>query len=405
VRLVACDDERDQAELVTREAIRLHREESIPYGSMAVLYRVNAQSVRVEAAMRREEVPVRVVAQKSVLNLPPVRKLLGLLKALLNPDDRMSLSLAATLPAWKLTPLMLARLEQAGEQHGLSLGQTLLSINDLDDLPKSTLERAHAFAAALEELGAEAMVRPPGEIFDLAVERSGFKTEIKAHTAGGEELWQRVLEIRERASEQEELDPWEAWPAFLAEMALNARSGDEPGTAEQALNLMTIHAAKGLEFDAVCIIGLNEGLLPLAGKTEGTPEFEEERRLLFVGMTRARQHLSLTHMLTTSRRGVAPWPSRFLDRLPRELLSVDGPLPAEPVVATGSFLDGDGQPPSPLNPPPVEPAAGCRVKHPRLGIGTVLDVGEGRVRIRLDQTGEVKELLTAFLPALEILEE
>ncbi len=412
VRVIACDDERHQADWVAREAQRLNLEQGIPFGSMAVLYRVNAQAPRVEAALRRDGVPVRVVSPKNITDLPPVRKLLALFKALLNPDDQLSLLAAATLPAWKLTPLMLGTLQQAGERHGLSLGQVLLSLEDLDDLPAKTRERAALFAATLEELGAEAMVRPPEEVFDLAVERSGFREkEIRVHTAAGEELWQRILEIRNRAADQEGLDPWDAWPAFLAQVALSAGSaGSEQGASDRALNLMTIHAAKGLDFEVVFIIGLNEGLLPLAGKDAGTPEFEEERRLLFVGMTRARQQLLLTHMLTVSRRGSAPWPSRFLDRLPRSLIESSGPLP-QAGQGGGSFLDGDGRLPHQVEqadkpPPPAVPGRpaepGDRVTHPRLGKGVVLLHQEGRIRIRFD-SGEEKDLLAAFSPELEII--
>ncbi len=403
LRLIACDDERDQADLVSREARRLNSEESIPFGSMAVLYRVNAQAPRVEAALRRDGVPLRVVAPKNLLHLPPVRKLMALFKALTNPDDQLSLCAAATLPAWKLTPLMLGSLRQAAEGHGLTLGQLLLSLDDLDDLPRRTRERASLFAAALEELGAELMVRSPAEIFDLAVERSGFREqEIGVHTAAGEELWQRILEIRGRAADQEGLEPWDAWSAFLSEVSLSMGTGrDDLGPPGRALNLMTIHAAKGLEFDAVFIIGLNEGLLPLANKDEGTPEFEEERRLLFVAMTRARRHLLMTHMLTVARRGAAPWPSRFIDRLPRELIESSGPLP-EAGRTVGSFLDGDGRPPDHKEPGSRAPVAGDLVSHPRLGPGRVLDTAGGRIRIRFD-SGEEKELLAEFSPDLQII--
>jgi DNA helicase-2/ATP-dependent DNA helicase PcrA len=411
VRVIACDDERHQADWVAREARRLNLERGIPFGSMAVLYRVNAQAPRVEAALRRDGVPVRVVSPKNLTDLPPVRKLLALFKALLNPSDQLSLMAAATLPGWKLTPLMLGALRQAAERHGLTPGQALFSLDDLDDLPAKTRERAALYAAALEDLGAEAMVRPPAEVFDLAVERSGFREkEIRVHTAAGEELWQRILEIRNRAADQEGLDPWDAWPAFLAQISLSAgAAGSEQGVSDRALNLMTIHAAKGLEFEVVFIIGLNEGLLPLAGKDEGTPEFEEESRLFYVAMTRARQHLLLTHMLAVSRRGAAPWPSRFLDRLPRSLIESSGPLPrAGP--GRGSFLGGDGRlprqsrqadelPPEAVPGRPLGP--GVRVTHPRLGQGVVLLHQEGRIRIRFD-SGEEKDLLAAFSPELEI---
>lgn len=418
LRLTACDDDRDEADLVAREVIRLNREEGIGFGSMAVLYRVNAQAQRVEAALRRDDVPVRVVAPKKLADLPPVRKLLALFKVLVNPDDQLSLRVAATLPAWKLTPLMLGSLEQAGQRHGLSLGQVLLSLEDLDDLPKRTRERAALFAAALEELGAEAMVRPPAEVFDLAVQQSEFREkEIRVHTASGEELWQRIQEIRHRACDQEGLEPWDAWPAFLAEVSLSTgAAGVERSASNRAVNLMTIHAAKGLEFDAVFIIGVNEGLLPLAGRLEGTPEFDEERRLFFVGMTRARRYLQMTHLLTVNRRGGAPWPSRFLDLLPQSLIETSGPLPEAGKGGTGSFLDGDGRLPDQARPDArkdqprpgkesgLAPAAGDRVTHPRHGSGTVLDVtDDGRIRIRFDSVGE-KELLAAFSTDLEKLE-
>ena len=404
VRLAACDDERDQADWVSREVLRLHREEGVAFGAMAVLYRINAQATRLEAALRRDGVAVRVVAPKSLLDLPPVRKLLALWKALLNPDDRLSICHAAALPAWQLTPLMLRQLEEAGERYKLTLGQVLLSLDDLDELPARTRERASLFAAALSDLGAEMTARPAVELFDLTVARSEFREkEIRVHTAAGEELWQRMLGLRRLAEEEADLDPWEAWPAFLAAVSLSGGAdGNREGPSRDAVNLMTIHAAKGLEFDAVFVIGLNEGLMPLAGREEGTPEFEEERRLLFVAMTRARKHLALTHMTRVARRGVAPWPSRFVDLLPRHLVDGIGPLPDAP--SAGAFLDGPGRkvaPPSrPAHPKP-EFAAGDRVAHPRHGTGIVVQNSGGRIRVRFD-SGEEKELLAGFSPDLEL---
>lgn len=406
VRLTACDDERDQADWVSREVLRLNGEEGVPFGAMAVLYRVNAQALRVQAALRGNGVALRVVAPTNLLDLPPVRKLLALWKALLNPDDRLSLCLAATLPAWKLTPLMLRQLEEAGQRHNLTLGQVLQSLEDLDGLPARTRERATCFAEALGDLGAEMTARPPAELFDLTVDRSGFREkELRVHTAAGEELWQRLLELRRLAEEEADLDPWEAWSAFLAGVSLSTGAdGSRVGPTKDSVNLMTIHAAKGLEFDAVFVIGLNEGLLPLAGREEGTPEFEEERRLLFVAMTRARRHLALTYMTRVARRGVAPWPSRFVDFLPGHLVDGIGPLPDS--RPSGSFLDGpvrEVDPPSPPTPPEPEFAAGDRVAHPRHGGGTVVASAGGRIRVRFD-SGEEKELLAGFSPDLELAE-
>jgi len=401
LRLMACADERGQADLVAAEVQRLNSEEGVPFGSVAVLYRVNAQAAPVEAALRRDGVPVRVASSRPLTDLPAVRKLLGLWKALINPDDLISLRAAAGLPAWKLSPLMLSTLEKAGERHGLSLGQVLLSIDDLENLPARTLERARHFARALEELGAEATALAPTELFDLTVERSGFREEIRVHTAAGDDLWRRVLELRRRGEHLTGIDPWEAWPTFLAEVSLvSGAPGGEQTSVGQSVNLMTIHAAKGLEFEAVFIIGVNEGLLPLAGREEGSADFEEERRLLFVAMTRARQHLVLTHLLSVTRWGAAPWPSRFLHGLPG--------LPAES-AGPASFLDTDGRNAVPVvepEPPPSPPslAPGDRVAHPRLGPGTVLEVGEGRIRIRFDESGEEKDLLTAFSTELKLID-
>jgi DNA helicase-2/ATP-dependent DNA helicase PcrA len=165
---------------------------------------------------------------------------------------------------------------------------------------------------------------PPSAIFDAALERSGLQAAINDGSDEGEERWANVLELRGHAAEFDEIAPPEGLARFLEEVAL-VSDQDELEEAPDRVTLITLHAAKGLEFPVVFIVGLEEGLLPHRRALEDERELEEERRLAYVGMTRAKDRLYLVHAHHRSTYGVGAQadPSRFLSELPEDLLAAE----------------------------------------------------------------------------------
>jgi DNA helicase-2/ATP-dependent DNA helicase PcrA len=184
----------------------------------------------------------------------------------------------------------------------------------------------------------------PSAIFDAALERSGLQAAIQDGTDEGEERWLNVLELRGHAAEFDEIAPPEGLARFLEEVAL-VSDQDELEEAPDRVTLITLHAAKGLEFPVVFIVGLEEGLLPHRRALEDERELEEERRLAYVGMTRAKDRLYLVHAHHRSTYGVGAQadPSRFLAELPEDLLAAErSDAPFRRGGARRSGIDDDG---------------------------------------------------------------
>jgi DNA helicase-2/ATP-dependent DNA helicase PcrA len=180
------------------------------------------------------------------------------------------------------------------------------------------------FAELMQGLMAMAATEPPSALFDTATERSGLQTAVQDGTEEGEERWTNLLELRGHAAEFDEIAPPEGLARFLEEVAL-VSDQDELEDVPDRATLITLHAAKGLEFPVVFIVGLEEGLLPHRRALEDERELEEERRLTYVGMTRAKDRLYLVHAHHRSTYGVGAQsdPSRFLSELPDDLLAAE----------------------------------------------------------------------------------
>ena len=202
---------------------------------------------------------------------------------------------------------MFTAVEQAGQNPNLA--------------PRARAQLA-VFADLMRGLMAMAATEPPSAIFDAALERSGLQAAIQDGTEDGEERWANVIELRNHAAEFDEIAPPEGLARFLEEVAL-VSDQDELDEVPDRATLITLHAAKGLEFPVVFIVGMEEGLLPHRRALEDERELEEERRLAYVGMTRAKDRLYLVHAHHRSTYGVGAQsdPSRFLSELPEELLA------------------------------------------------------------------------------------
>jgi DNA helicase-2/ATP-dependent DNA helicase PcrA len=238
--------------------------------------------------------------------------------------DRVALERVINVPARGIGDKTVEELRAWAASRGTPLWSAVQAAEENANLTPRARASLAAFADLVRGLGALAEVEPPSAVFDAVYERSGLQSAIQDGTDDGEERWTNLLELRNHAAEFDELAVPEGLARFLEEVAL-VSDQDTLEDRPERVTLITLHAAKGLEFPVVFIVGMEEGLLPHKRALEDERELEEERRLAYVGMTRAKDRLYLVNARHRSTWGVgaAAEPSRFLAELPEELMGTD----------------------------------------------------------------------------------
>ncbi len=324
VKVWRCDNTEHEANRVAAEIDYLNKAREIPFGEFAVLFRGNHQSRGVEKALQLLRIPYHVTGGTAFLDRAEVKDALAWLRLVANPDDDAAFLRAVSTPSRGIGGTSLARLAELSQQHHLSMDGAARQMSVLKQLQPRIAAAMGEFTDILDRLRDEAeQVAAPALVHSL-VERSGLLGELRAQSKD-------KAGFERRRANLEELADWFDGPKssigdLAAQMALlsHADRGD-PGNA---VRLMSLHASKGLEFRAVFLIGLEDGTLPHeASLNEG--RLEEERRLLYVGITRAKEHLVMSHSRETQRWGdtLKLQPSRFLDELPSGDLLRDGDDP------------------------------------------------------------------------------
>jgi DNA helicase II / ATP-dependent DNA helicase PcrA len=357
------EDEHDEAEWVAHEIVRLRSDQGLRWGDVAVFYRTNAQSAALEEGMAHAEVPYKVVGGTKFYDRKEVKDVLAYLRVLVNPDDEVSWRRIVNVPKRGVGDTSVAKLSGFAGIRGISFGDAVAdageagiggragkSLEDLADLltelrsqmvvPATVDERGDAVTPGLSlepdalpstplvaAVGEAALfdgdtieppaILSPGDLAVAVVERTGYRSELLSE--GTIEALGRVENVDTllgRVSEYRTL------AEFLEATALVADS-DELGGDGTKVSLMTMHIAKGLEFPAVFLVGMEDGIFPHMRSLGDPVELEEERRLAYVGITRAERHLYLSHAWSRMiyGRGGPSLPSRFLNEIPAELVT------------------------------------------------------------------------------------
>ena len=355
LRLVAAPSEDAEAKHEAEEIVRLSYEEKIPPREIAVLYRTNAQARPLEEALRLAGVRYRVVGGTSLFDRKEVRDLVAYLRAALNPRDEVALLRIVNVPARGIGDQTVARAQELARARKCTVWDVFCGTQA--ELAHAA-ERIAAFVQLLRRYGEKLGRRGFSEAARELVDEVGLFEEARRGAQGLaaqarkvealESLLRQLIEYEkreeqraaERALSDEEDEPFaRGLSGYLARLALDSKEAD--GDAGDAVTLMTVHGAKGLEWRCVFLCGMEEGLLPHSGRgfddgeAQGAINLEEERRLCYVGMTRARERLILTRSAERTRRGkpIPRTPSRFLDDLPRDLLDfidLSGPRQSSP---------------------------------------------------------------------------
>lgn len=326
IRVWQCEDSTHEADKVAAEIQFLAAKHDAPWSDFCVLFRGNHQSRPLERALQLLRVPYHLSGGTAFLDRGEVKNALAWLRLLANPDDDAAFLRAVQSPRREVGPAALTKLAELARQAGLSLARATESIGLLKQLPPRASNGLSQFADLLRVLRQQAERLPAAELVSQVNERSGLLAALRMHC-------KNEATFALRRGNLDELADWFAGTRdaragdLAAQLALLSHA--DRADAGNQVRLMSLHAAKGLEFRFVFIIGMEDGVLPHdASIDEG--RLEEERRLLYVGMTRAKQRLWLSHARQTQRWGrkIRLHPSRFLDELPQVELQRDGDDPA-----------------------------------------------------------------------------
>lgn len=322
VHVVRCRDDREEAEKVAAMLMEERRRNGRKLADFAVLYRTNAQSQALEEALRRQNLSYTIVGGVSFYKRKEVKDTLAYLKLVINPNDNESFLRVVNEPTRGLGKTSLEALTAFANAEGISLYAACHRAEECDRLQKRAQNAAHTFAELLGKFISVAGELPPDELAKTLVEASGLLRMYQEEgTEEALDRWNNIQRVLSHITEYTAREEGATLHEYLQEIAL-IDSADEHADASNHITLMTLHAAKGLEFPVVFIAGLENGLFPL-GKADSDPEeMEEERRLFYVGITRAEQKVYLTYAERRYRFGelTFPMPSRFLGEIDKNLV-------------------------------------------------------------------------------------
>ena len=411
------DDEHDEARFVADEIDALVDKEGARPGDVAVFYRTNAQSRSLEEIFVRVGLPYTVVGGVRFYERREVRDAIAYLRALANPADDVSLRRILNVPKRGIGDRAEEVIESFAQRERISFGAALDRVAEIPGLATRSHKQATLFAQLMSDL--RTLVESgtgPALVLQAVLEQSGYLAELQAsHDPQDETRIENLAELESVAAEFERDTDDPTLTGFLERVSLVADADDipdddDPHNDDGVVTLMTLHTAKGLEFPIVFLTGMEDGIFPHIRSLGSESELEEERRLAYVGITRARERLYLSRAMTRSAWG-SPMhnpASRFLDEIPAELVESrrDEPVlswsPSAPAPGMGRRAGAGKRPePSAGTRPVVGLATGDRVLHKTFGMGTVTDtsgVGD-RAEATID-FGSVgtKRLLLRYAP-------
>ncbi len=397
VRVFEGESDTDEARWIVEEVQALARE-GTALSQMAVLYRSNAQSRVVEHALFSQGIPYRVYGGLRFFERAEVKHALAYLRLVAMPDDDNAFLRVANFPPRGIGARTIEQLQDAAKQASVSL------------MKVADGSKAATFKRLIEDLGSQTQGLPLKEVVEAVIAKSGLIEHYKTEREGADRI-ENLEELvnaaaafteEERVTESgETLDPL---TAFLTHAALEAGE-HQAGEGESALQMMTVHSAKGLEFDVVFISGLEEGLFPHEQSVSERDGLEEERRLAYVAITRARHRLYLSHAQTRMLHGQTRYniASRFLEELPQQLLKWLTPRFSRQKAFTRDF---SRQIRTTLAKPPRDVGGwhiGQNVLHPKFGAGVIVDLeGQGSdVRVQVNFRDHGLKLLALAVAKLQ----
>ena len=329
ISLTRCDDEIAEAEAVVHRMRMMEAANpDLSWKDMAVLYRTNAQSRAIEESLVRWRIPYVVVGGLRFYDRREIKDLLGYLRLLINPADTVSLLRVINVPKRGIGKTTIQRLTDAANQLGIPLWDVVSDPEAVRSLGGRSARGLLQFCELINGMKERIHVATPSELIQEVMEKSGYVSELIADGSDEAEARRRNLQelVNAGLQYQEENDEGDL-EGFLASAALSS-DADSKDTAADRVTLMTLHSSKGLEFPVVCLVGLEQGLFPSYRSLDDPASLEEERRLCYVGITRAKERLFISHASERRLWGgmrEPAMPSMFLSELPEGLVQGDVP--------------------------------------------------------------------------------
>lgn len=316
--------EHEEAAFIGDTIAKKHDIHGIPYGDMAILYRTNAQSRVLEEALIKRALPYTMVGGTKFYDRKEIKDVLAYLRVLYNPFDDLSLLRIINVPKRSIGATTVAKLQDYARANGTSLFMTLTQLHLVDTIKGKTKEKLEEFGILIFTLVAEMEDKTVLDILESILDRTGYLAQLEESTNPQDQARaENIGELLSVAKDFQDTNPTGTVEDFLEQVAL-VNDVDSFEQEESKVTLMTLHAAKGLEFPIVFLGGLEEGLFPHSRTLMNPEEIEEERRLAYVGITRAEKELYISNATTRTvfGRTSSYLPSRFIDEIPEEL--VDG---------------------------------------------------------------------------------
>ena len=316
--------EHEEAAFIGDTIAKKHDIHGVPYGDMAILYRTNAQSRVLEEALIKRALPYTMVGGTKFYDRKEIKDVLAYLRVLYNPFDDLSLLRIINVPKRSIGATTVAKLQDYARANGTSLFMTLTQLHLVDTIKGKTKEKLEEFGILIFTLVAEMEDKTVLDILEAILDRTGYLAQLEESTDPQDQARaENIGELLSVAKDFQDTNPTGTVEDFLEQVAL-VNDVDSFEQEESKVTLMTLHAAKGLEFPIVFLGGLEEGLFPHSRTLMNPEEIEEERRLAYVGITRAEKELYISNATTRTvfGRTSSYLPSRFIDEIPEEL--VDG---------------------------------------------------------------------------------
>ena len=423
-------NEEEEARLVLQATVELQEKHGIDRNEIAVMYRVNAQSRAFEVTCNREGIPYRLVGGVKFYDRKEVKDILAFLSLIANPAADAALERIINVPARGISAKSLTELRRVALVNNVPILDVILDISRVkggDEEPAAygctlatrALNSIATFGDLITRLIEQSMALDTTELIDLAVERTGYGAMLREDKERGEERMENLQELRASAEQFSGSDERGQLTDFLENVALvsdvdGLQGGDDSEIDADAITLITLHQAKGLEYDAVFLVGLEDGMLPHSRSLEDPAQLEEERRLLYVGMTRARKRLYMFRAFQRRFHGQSgsQTASRFLLEIPESLVTIrdirghsrvadriPDPMWTKRAASTPA--------PRPATRSADEFAPGEKVKHDVFGEGVVVSSsGSGSdTQVTVAFVGEgVKRLMLSFAPIERIVD-
>lgn len=383
------DDEKDEADFIVDEIKKYKREKNCRYNDFVVLYRTNAQSRMVEEAMLRGSLPYKIVGGLKFYQRKEVKDIIAYLRLIQNNSDEISLERIINEPSRGIGKISLNKWIGFSRENNLNLVEAGAKMNENSGLNASKIDGIRKFSDFIKRMDEKVEKNTLTDLIESVFSQSGYEKYLLDGSEEGEMRYENIRELLTVAKKYDEYGGREGLALFLEEVALISDT-DEINLSTDSVHLMTLHSAKGLEFQVVFIAGLEEGILPHSRSMLDQGEMEEERRLMYVGVTRAKEKV---YLVFTNERNIfgstqSNAPSRFLDEIPAHLLETRSKkarinsvsfIQRKTKEKLSDFKDGD------------------RVFHEVFGNGLVISVQGDVLTIAFSKTG-LKKLSAAVAP-------